>query len=59
MVPRVTLTSSRLEFLTNLAFTLLAVTVINGMHKTTHIHEHSKSKANPDGRVTYKPLLLF
>jgi hypothetical protein len=31
-----------------MAFTLLAVTVINGMHKTTHIHEHTKSEADPD-----------
>jgi hypothetical protein len=31
-----------------LAFTFLAVTVINGMHKTTHIHEHTKSEADPD-----------
>jgi hypothetical protein len=24
------------------------VTVINGMHKTTHLHEHTKSEADPD-----------
>jgi hypothetical protein len=31
-----------------MAITFLAVTVINGVHKTTHIHEHTKSEADPD-----------
>jgi hypothetical protein len=31
-----------------MAFILLVVTVINGMHKTIQIHEHTKSEADPD-----------
>jgi hypothetical protein len=34
-------------FFNRMAFTLLTVIVINGMHKSAHIHEHTKSEADP------------